>query len=138
MQQSLPPKVIRVEVVATRPTPADSGAIAFLSTRDRKSLPEAAYLIKIQFDTMPEARSQGWALYVNDFRIPKYWAYGEGIYFKVFDPEFFHHHGGQSLRFSPNGVDFIDTGHKLPTLPPPVPNLGTAPIELPSQDDVLK
>src|SRR5229473_1761841 len=101
MPQSMPPKALKVEVVATRPTAADSAAIAHLAARDRKSLPEVAYLVKIQLETIPQAASHGWALYVNDFRIPKYWAYSDGIYFKVLDREFLEAHQGQSLRFSP-------------------------------------
>jgi hypothetical protein len=38
---------------------------------------------------------------------------GIGIYFKVFDPQFFQDHQGQSLRFSQNGTEFTDTGLKL-------------------------
>jgi hypothetical protein len=138
MQQSTPPKVTKVEVVATRPTAADSAAIAHLSARERKSLPEVTYLIKVHFETLPQVTSHGWALYVNDFRIPKYWAYKDGIYFKVFDREFFHDHREKSLRFSPNGTDFIDTGVKLPALPLEVQNLTEKLPELPFQDDVLK
>ena len=117
MPQSNPPKVVKVEVVATRPSAADSAAIAHLAARDRNSLPEVAYLVKIQLETIPLAASHSWALYVNDFRIPKYWAYKDRIYFKVFDREFLEAHHGQALRFSPNGTDFIDTGVKLPLHP---------------------
>lgn len=137
MPQPMPPKAVKVEVVATRPTAADSAAIAHLAVRDRKSLPEVAYLVKIQLETIPPAASHGWALYVNDFRIPKYWAYKDGIYFKVFDREFLEAHQGQPLRFSPNGTDFIDTGVKLPPHPGAESRAGRL-TDLPLQDDVLK
>jgi hypothetical protein len=133
MQLSTPPKAVAVEVAAVQPTEADSAAIAHLSARDRKSLAEVAYVVKIRFESMPEATSRGWALYVNDFRIPKYWAYKEGVFFKVFDPQFFQDHRGQSLRFSANGVDFADTGLSLAP-PAAVEDLTT----LPRQDDLLK
>lgn len=61
----------------------------------------------------PGVTSRGWPLYVNDFHIPKYWTYKEGAFFKVFDPLFFQDHRGLSLRFSENGVDFVDTGFRL-------------------------
>jgi hypothetical protein len=51
---------------------------------------------------------------VNDVLIPKYWEYNEGIYFTVLDPQFFADHKGERLRFSQNGVDFYDSGVKLP------------------------
>jgi hypothetical protein len=132
MPTSEPPKVTSVEVIATRPTDADSAAIAHLAALDRRSLPHIAQLVMLHFESMPEATSQGWALYVSDFRIPKYWAYDRGIYFKVFDPQFFHDHQGQPLRFSSNDTDFIDTGLRLPT-----PRYDGA-SSLPHQDDVLK
>ncbi|MGH8581409.1 MAG: hypothetical protein ACREWG_01195 [Gammaproteobacteria bacterium] len=133
MQPLTPPKAVAVEVVAAQPTDADSAAIAHLSARDGKLLPQATYLVKVRFEIMPQATSQGWALYVNDFRIPKYWAYKDGIYFKVFDPKFFQDHQGQSLRFSQNGTDFTDTGLKLAA-----PHSCAQATKLPPQDDVLK
>src|SRR6266404_6119635 len=108
-----PPKITAVEVVASQPTDADRGAIAHLSARASAPLPEVAYVVKIAFEEMPPVTSQGWALYVNDQRIPKYWAYKDGIYFKVFDPNFLAEHEGQPIRFSMNGVEFIDSGKKL-------------------------
>src|SRR5260370_30529508 len=108
-----PPKIAAVEVVASQPTEADLGVIAHLSAAASAPLPKVAYLVKIAFEEMPPVTSQGWALYVSDQRIPKYWAYKDGIYFKVLDPNFLAEHDGQPLRFSLDGVHFIDTGNKL-------------------------
>ena len=138
MQPSLPPHAIAVEVVAVQPTDADRSAIAHLSVRDRKLLPEVTYVVKVRFEAMPQATSQGWALYVNDFRIPKYWAYKDGIYFKVFDPQFFQDHQGQSLRFSQNGTEFTDTGLTLSAPHSGTEQLANGPARLPLQEDVLK
>ena len=86
-----------------------------------------------------------WALYVNDVLIPKYWEYDEGIYFTVLDPQFFADHKGKRLRFSQNGVDFPDTGRKLPA--PTAPATASKSkresakgktAQLPLQADVLK
>lgn len=100
MQPSTPPKAVAIEVVAVQPTQADSASIAYLAACDGKELQQVTYLIKVQLEALPPATSQGWALYVDHFRIPKYWAYKNGIYFNVFDPQFLHEHHGQSLRFS--------------------------------------
>src|SRR5262249_54577016 len=113
MNPPTPPKITAVEVVATQPTDADRGVIAHLSARADAPLPDVTYLVKIEFEEMPPVTSQGWALYVQDERIPKYWAYSKGIYFKVFDPNFLTAHEGAALRFSLDGVNFIDTGKKL-------------------------
>ena len=61
--------------------------------------------------------------------------YTDGIYFTVFDPQFFVRHKGKQLRFSQNGIDFFDTGVEL--APAPSVAEGNA-IRLPPQADVLK
>ena len=102
-----------MDVIATQPTEADRGALAHLSASANAPVQEATFIVRIALEEMPPATSQGWALYVKDERIPKYWAYQGGIYFKVFDPNFLAEHEGESLRFSLDGVEFVDTGKKL-------------------------
>lgn len=136
MQPSMPPHAVGIEVVATQPTEADSAAIAHLSAEAHRQLPQVAYLVKVRLESIPPATSQGWALYVNDFRIPKYWEYKQGIYFKVFDSRFFDEHKGHKLRFSPNGSDFIETGIELAG--PPAAAESKDARKLPLQADVLK
>ena len=133
-----PPKIATVEIVASQPTDADRGVIAHLSASASAPLPEVAYLVKIAFEEMPPVTSHGWALYVSDQRIPKYWAYKDGIYFKVFDPNFLAEHNGQHLRFSLDGVHFIDTGKKLMKLKPKDQQAAFAAAKLPLQADVLQ
>ncbi len=138
MPPSSPPKAVAVEVVPAQPTEADRAAIAHLSARAGKPLPEIAYLVKIRLETIPEATAQGWALYIGDFRVPKYWAYKHGIYFKVFDSHFFEDHRGQPLRLSQNGTDFTETGLKLAVPHLDVRQLTKQVAKLPLQDDALK
>jgi hypothetical protein len=145
MEPPAPPKITGVEIIAAQPTEADSAAIAQLSAKSNRSLPQVVYVVKIRLKTKPPATSMGWALYVNDVLIPKYWEYEEGIYFTVLDPQFFVGHKGKRLRFSQNGVDFHDTGMKLPAPPAPVvasKSKGRAARSkkagLPLQADVLK
>jgi hypothetical protein len=136
MQPSVPPKVIAVEVVTAQPTEADRALITQLSAETNRALAPVAYVVKLRIKTKPPVMSQGWALYVNDFRIPKYWEYEHGIYFKVFDPQFFADHKGQKLRFSLNGTEYVDTGKRLASPPAVTPrSKGTT---FPLQSDVLK
>ena len=114
MEPPAPPKITGVEVVAAQPTEADSAAIAHLSAQLNRSLPQVVYVVKVPLKTKPPATSMAWALYVNDVLIPKYWEYEKGIYFTVLDPQFFADHKGKRLRFSQDGVNFHDTGMKLP------------------------
>jgi hypothetical protein len=133
------PKAVAVEVVATQPTEADRAALTHLSARGGKELPPVAYVVKVRLQSMPPVTSRGWALYVNDFRIPKYWEYREGIYFKIFDPQFFVDHQGERLRFSQDGRDFVDTRVRL-SPPASRARKGSRPVaaKLPLQADVLK
>ena len=114
MQPPAPPKITGVEVVAAQPTEADSAAIARLSAETNRSLPPVPFVVKVRVKTKPPVTSMAWGLYVNDVLIPKYWEYEDGIYFTVLDPQFFSDHKGKRLRFSQNGIDFFDTGMKLP------------------------
>ncbi len=131
----IPPKVTGVEVIAAQPTEADRATIAHLSAQANKRLPQVTYIVKIRFETMPPATSHGWALYINDLRIPKYWEYKNGIYFEVFDPQFLADHEGEPLRFSQNGSEFIDTGVKLPA--PTSKRSRSETKSLPLQSEVL-
>jgi hypothetical protein len=145
MERPKPPKITAVEAIAAQPTEADSAAIAHMSAESNRSLPQVVYVVKVRLKTKPPATSMGWALYVNNVLIPKYWEYDEGIYFTVLDPQFFADHKGKRLRFSQNGVDFHDTGIKLPAPTAPAAaskSKGKAAksktARLPLQADVLK
>ena len=132
MQPLEPPKITAVEVVAAQPTEADRAAIAHMGLKES---PEAVYVVKVRLKAKPLVTSMAWALYVDDELVPKYWEYTDGVYFTVFDPEFFTRHKGKQLRFSQNGIDFFDTGVMLTPLAPPAE--GNA-AKLPLQADVLK
>lgn len=155
MQPQQPPKITAVEVVAAQPTAADSAAIAHLSAQTNRSLSQVVYVVKVELSVKPPATSMAWALYVNDVLIPKYWEYKDGIYFTVIDPQFFADHKGKRLRFSQNGIDFYDTGIKLPAPAAPAARstskrtgtkskgaktkaTSTRAARLPTQDEVLK
>jgi hypothetical protein len=131
-----PPQAISVEAVASQPNDADNAVIARLSQAAGRDMPPVAYLVTIRLQTVPEATSSGWALYVGDFRIPKYWEYKDGIYFKVYDPQFFSDHAGEALRFSPDGTEFIETGLTLAS-PDITPSSAAEMPDLPQQREVL-
>jgi len=114
MQPPKPPQIAAVDVV---PAQADSMALTHLSAHAEASVPEVAWVVRVKLKARLPATSLGWALYVNDVRIPKYWEYEDGIYFTVIDPDFLAEHKGERLRFSHDGVEFHDTGAKLPGAP---------------------
>jgi hypothetical protein len=114
MEPLTPPKVTGIEVEATKPNEADSDKIARMSADTNRSLPQVAQVVKVRLGAKPPVTSMAWRLYVDDELIPKYWEYEDGIYFTVLDPQFFADHKGEPLRFSTDGVDFFETGVKLP------------------------
>lgn len=113
MQAPVPPKIAAVEVVAVEPTDAERAAIA----RTKQAEPQAVYVVKVKLKEKPPVTSMAWALYVGDVLIPKYWEYGNGIYFTVLDPQFFADNKGKPLRFSHDGIEFFNTGAKLSAPP---------------------
>jgi len=131
MQLPEPPKITAVEVVPAQPTEADRAAIAHMGVKE----PKAIYVVKVRLKEKPPVTSMAWALYVDDERVSQYWEYTDGIYFTVFDPQFFIRHQGEQLRFSQNGTDFFDTGVELA----PAPSVADGnSAKLPLQTDVLK
>jgi hypothetical protein len=130
-----PPNAVAVDVVATQPTDADRAAISYLGTTTDELIPPITYLVMVRLDPIPPATSMGWALYLDDFRVPKYWEYKDGVYFKVYGPQFFRDHQGKRLRFSANHTEFIDTGLVLDQAT--VAALPTDAAELPRQEEVL-
>ena len=128
MQLPEPPKIAAVEVVPAQPTEADRAAIAHMGLKEAK----AVYVVKVRLKAKPPVTSMAWALYVGDERVSKYWQYKDGIYFGVFDPQFFVRHKGKRLRFSQNDTDFFDTDVEL--APAPSVAEGNA---MPLQSDVL-
>jgi hypothetical protein len=132
------PKAVAVEVVAARPSEADRATIAHISNQERRQLRDEVYLVKVRLESLPRPAAVGWALYLNDYRVPKYWEYKHGVYFKVHDPQFLAEHDGQSLRFSTNGTEFVETNLKLESTKPVVEAAARATTPLPEQADALK
>ena len=130
MQLPEPPKITAVEVVPAQPTELDRAAIAHMGVKE----PKAIYVVKVRLKEKPPVTSMAWALYVDDERVSQYWEYTDGIYFTVFDPQFFIRHQGKQLRFSQNGTDFFDSSAELA----PAPSVAESnAIRLPLQADVL-
>lgn len=138
MVPDTPPKAVAIEVVAAQPTESDKKVIAHVGDVTSRSLDEAVYVVKVRFEQMPPVTSSGWALYVGDYPVPKYWGYKNGIYFKIFDLQFFVDHQGQALKFTRDRKTFIDTGLKLGGSSAGARARGAKTIDLPLQSEVLK
>jgi hypothetical protein len=133
-----PPKAVAVEVVAARPSETDRATIAHMSAHLNRPIRDEVYLVKVRLETLPPAAGLAWALYLDNYRVPKYFAYRDGVYFKVHDPQFLAEHEGQSLRFSLNGTEFVDTGLKLEKTKAVVDAAALAKTPLPEQAAALK
>jgi len=137
------PSVASVEVIPTQPKPADVRNIEHIAATEKVSLGSVAYVVKINLERSLPATSLGFELYLDDYRVRKYWAFKGGIYFKVYNPRFFAKHGGKQLRFCLAGKDCRDTGVRLPPTTPLAPASDkaraatAATSSLPTQDEVL-
>jgi hypothetical protein len=134
------PQVTNVEVVATQSQPADSEKIAHLrSTTNNTALADVTYVVKVDLREPMPATSMGYTLLVGDYPINKYASFTGGIYFKVYDPNFFAEHGGESIKFSVGGMAAHETGARLPIQPTAAATLRTTESsELPTQEQILR
>ncbi len=139
------PKIAAVEVIPAQPKLADLKNIEHIAATESVSLDPVAYVVKITLETIPPVSSHGFELYLDDYRIRKYWGFQNGIYFKVYNPRFFAKHGGKQVRFCLAGDQFQDTGFRLPREKArpsaraiqPLSAASATPDLLPSQEEVL-
>lgn len=134
------PNVTGVDVVGTRPKPADLQRINFLNDGAADADAAVTYVVRIKLEDAELALTgQGFGLYVGDEQVEKYAGYPGGVYFKVYSPSFFEQQGGKEIRLSVDGETFLDTGQVLPSFPE-VDALA-APDDrdaLPTQEEVLQ
>jgi len=138
MTSATPPRVEAVQIVVTRPTVPDHRTLAHLREAEKRDLENAVYLVKLRLETVPQPSSLAWALYLRNERVPQCWAYKHGIFFKVFDPQFLERRDGHELRFSLNGSDFVDTGHRLQWSASRSAKTAHPAAPLPTQDEALQ
>jgi hypothetical protein len=132
------PQVANVEVVATQSQAADSEKVAHLKTINN-NLKDVTYIVKVNLSAPMPITSLGFTLYVGDYRVNKYSAFAGGIYFKIYDPNFFVEHGGEPIKFSMGGMAAQETGARLPLQSDAAAGMGAlqAP-ELPTQEQMLR
>ena len=133
------PTVSTVEVVATQPTAVDLRNLNNLRSTAESQIDNVAYIVKLDLDNLPATSSLGFNIYVGEFRIRKYSGCRGGIYFKVYNSQFFSEYGGQSIRFSIDGITFQDSGQRLPEVNEmPSSRLADRDFSsLPSQEEVI-
>lgn len=134
------PNVTGVDVVGTRPKPADLQRMSFLNAGAADAAGDVTYVVRIKLDDAELALTgQGFRLYVGEEPVEKFAGYPGGVYFKVYSPSFFEQHGGEEIRLSVDGETFHGTGQVLPAspadaTPPPFADRD----ELPTQEEVLR
>lgn len=96
------PQITNIQVVAAQPNTLDARNIEFLQNSQGASLDGAAYIVKIYLDKALPVMAQSFDLYVDERLIRKYSIFSQGIYFKVYDPNFFSNHGGKKVELRLN------------------------------------
>jgi hypothetical protein len=108
-------RVSAIEVRAAQPKAADTRKIQFIAETRDASLEEIAYIVKLYVEDVERFyTSLGYRLFVGDYEIKKYAGFKNGIYFKVYDPDFLAQHAGEKVQFTIDGVEFVDTGVTFP------------------------
>lgn len=111
------PRVVGVDAIGTQPKPSDTRKMAYLTANENVTIEPVTYIVRVALDdSRDDFGGKGFWLYVGERRIEKYSGYREGIFFKVYDPRFFDELGGQEIRLTEDGENFVGTGQYLPTL----------------------
>lgn len=133
------PEITNVEVIPTQPKPADVRSIEYIQTTNNITLDNVTYIVKISLKNPLPVTSQGFTLFLDNYRVSKYFQFPGGIYFKVYDPNFLTERAGNKLLFSIPGVGVRDTGYQLPDNSTSlVETIGTRSTSiLPTQEEVL-
>ena len=135
------PKISSVKVVSVRPESMDKKRLQFAYQGRNEATPNAMFLVKIYFQEGMLATGQGAALYIGDRWVRKYTAFPGGIFFNVYEPDFFETHAGSMIRFSTDHEKFYDTNMRLPARPRATSAEGAtvvADTSLPSKAEALK
>jgi hypothetical protein len=133
-------KVTSIEVRAAQPKAADSRKVRHLADAGARAAEDVVYIVKLYMDDVePLSTSRGYRLYVGDVEVGKYAAFKNGLYFKVHAPAFLTENAGEDVRFTADGLEFIDTGIRLPDVSADVGAAPSAPgaPPLPTQEEVL-
>jgi hypothetical protein len=106
-----------IEIVKIKPSAGDLRKAKEKHKSDSTSTnqDEQVHVVKI-YVTMPPARGKGWNLYVGDTKIEEYGGFGEGIFFKVYDPKDLDALKGKPIRFRMDD-QVVDLGVNLPGKP---------------------
>lgn len=107
-----------VEVLPVLPDETDIKNINYLRNSEGTIIQSVVYVVKITIENRLSTSSLGFELFLDDYRVRKYFEFESGIYFKVYNPRFFQKHGEKKIRISLDKVSFIDTGLKFPSILP--------------------
>ncbi|MEM7537935.1 MAG: hypothetical protein AAF639_37540 [Chloroflexota bacterium] len=109
--------VTSVEAISIQPEQADMKKITYLREHMKRNMDDAYTIVKLFLDEPLPMGAESPRLYVGDEEIMKYGGFAGGIYFKVYDPQFFEQHGGDAIYSSTDGYTLVDTGQTLPPAP---------------------
>ena len=109
--------VTSVEAISIQPEQADMKKLTYLRTHMKRSMDDAYTIVKLFLSEPLPMGAESPRLYVGDEEIMKYGGFAGGIYFKVYDPQFFEQHSGDAIYSSTDGYTLLDTGHTLPLAP---------------------
>jgi len=116
MTQSNFPQLKSAEAVAVLPERADTARLEYIHRGMNEPPPRAMFVVKLYLQEHLPATGQGFALYIDNEWIRKYFAFIGGIFFNVYTLDFFTKHAGAMIRFTSDHETFQDSGVRLPAL----------------------
>ena len=110
-------KITSITVTAVQPERADTRRLDYLRATANVPVENHYYIVKLYLETPLAESGDMIRLFVGQEAIPKYSGFIGGLYFKVYDPEFFDQHEGDTIYVSIDGSTLTDTHAVLPPRP---------------------
>lgn len=107
--------VKKVEIIPTITLEEDIENIKFINSIESEIVQETTYVVKIWLDDILPFSSLSVDLYLNDYKVRKYFEFDRGIYFKVFNPRFFEKHSDKKIYFIIGNSEIVETDWRLPS-----------------------
>ena len=107
------PQIKSMQIVAIRPEGADEQRLQFVHAGKEGVVPRAMYVVKVYLQEGIPATGQAVALYVGETWIRKYFAFSGGIFFNIYEPDFFQKNANATIRFTADHTKYFDSSVRL-------------------------
>lgn len=107
-------KALSINIVPAAPSDWDMENINLINEQEGTNKSGTVFLVEIDLEGDIPATATAVDLYLNEYKVRKYYQTTGGIGFKVYNPRFLLKHSNKNIRFVINNDEVIETGLKFP------------------------